>query len=141
MHVMKSTLPIGQRGVTLLESLIALLLFAFGILGLIGMQAMAARSTADSQYRTEAVKFADRLINQMRVDDALTLSAEYTAGGSKWDAWLSDVQNATSGMPGSIAHPPTITIAGTPPVVTLTMFWKGPGETIPHQHVAVATLN
>ena len=142
MYVMKiMTQPNGQRGVTLLESLIALLLFSFGILGLIGMQAMAARTTADSQYRTEATKFADRLINQMRVEDTLTLSAEYSTGGTKWNAWLADVQDAASGMPGSVAHPPTITIVGTPPVVTLTMFWKGPGEAVPHQHIAVATLN
>lgn len=71
----------AQRGFTILESLVALLLFAFGILGLIGMQATAARVAADAQYRAEATMWADKLISQMRTDNPASLSADYSEGG------------------------------------------------------------
>lgn len=136
------TLHRTQRGFTMLESLIALLLFSFGILGLIGMQATAARVAADAQYRSEATMWADKLISQMRTDKPATLLADYAEGGEKYEAWLAEVQDsAAGGLPGAIANPPTVEIAGTPPVVTITILWMGPGETVPHRYVTVATLN
>ncbi|GAB1392451.1 hypothetical protein MASR1M60_06140 [Rhodocyclaceae bacterium] len=132
----------AQRGFTILESLVALLLFAFGILGLIGMQATAARVAADAQYRAEATMWADKLISQMRTDNPASLSADYSEGGGKYAAWLVEVQDAAAGgLPGAMANPPTVEIAGTPPVVTVTIFWTGPGETVPHRYVTVATMN
>ena len=40
----------NQSGVMLLEVLVALLIFAIGILGLLGMQAVSIKPTADSKY-------------------------------------------------------------------------------------------
>ena len=58
----------GQRGVMLIEAMIGILIFAIGILALIAMQATAIRATQDARYRTEAVNYANDLLNQIVVN-------------------------------------------------------------------------
>jgi type IV pilus assembly protein PilV len=54
-----------QRGVMLLEVLIALLIFALGVLGLVGLQARAARDSSQTKYRADATLLANDLLGQM----------------------------------------------------------------------------
>jgi type IV pilus assembly protein PilV len=54
-----------QRGVFLLEALIAILIFAFGILGIVAMGASAISAQSDAQYRSEAASYASELVGQM----------------------------------------------------------------------------
>lgn len=44
----------SQQGVFLLEALIAILIFSFGVLGLMGLQGAMVKSTTDSRSRSEA---------------------------------------------------------------------------------------
>jgi len=60
---------LGQRGGFLLEALIAVLIVAFGVLGLIGLQARAIQNVDDAQYRAEAAFLANSLLGQMWVYD------------------------------------------------------------------------
>jgi type IV pilus assembly protein PilV len=60
--------PAGQRGMFLLEALIAILIFSFGILGLVGMQSKAISAQSDTQYRIEAANFANRILSQIWVN-------------------------------------------------------------------------
>lgn len=57
----------SQRGVFLLEVLIAIVIFAIGILAMISMQAVSIAAQNDSQYRTEAEHLIDQLTSQMRM--------------------------------------------------------------------------
>lgn len=57
-----------QHGVMLIEAMIGILIFAIGILALIAMQATAIRATQDARYRTEAVNYANDLLNQIVVN-------------------------------------------------------------------------
>ena len=57
----------SQRGVFLLEVLIAIVIFAIGILAMISMQAVSVAAQNDSQYRTEAEHLIDQLTSQMRM--------------------------------------------------------------------------
>lgn len=54
-----------QQGVFLLEALIALLIFAFGILGIVAMGAAAINAQTDAQYRSEAASYASEIVGQM----------------------------------------------------------------------------
>ena len=45
------SLPARQTGSYLLEALIAILIFAFGVLGLVGMIGTSIRVTNDARYR------------------------------------------------------------------------------------------
>ena len=50
-----------QKGSYLLESLIAILIFSFGILGLIGLLSSSIRITNDARYRAEAANLASAI--------------------------------------------------------------------------------
>lgn len=134
--------PATQCGFLLLEALIALLLFSLGILGLVGMQAVSARVTADAQYRAEASMHADKLISEMRSSgNPATVALDYAAGSEKLQAWIDEIQAPQTGLPGANDYPPTVTIDGAPSTVTVSIFWKMPGESKEHQFVTVATIN
>lgn len=131
-----------QAGATLLEVLIALLLFAFGILGLLGMQAVASQLTGEAKYRAEAAMYADQLIGQMWADNASNLANDYATdnSGAKFLEWRNQIQATGTGLPGSTgANAPTVTVDAAN-VVTVTIFWQGPTEAAPHRHVTVAQI-
>jgi type IV pilus assembly protein PilV len=57
-----------QRGIVLLEGLIAILIFSFGVLAMVGMQAASVRHTTDAKYRVDASFLANQSIGQMWAD-------------------------------------------------------------------------
>lgn len=57
-----------QKGVALLEALIAILIFSMGILALVGLQAAMIRSATDAKYRAEAAYIAQQRLGQMWAD-------------------------------------------------------------------------
>jgi type IV pilus assembly protein PilV len=52
----------NQAGVFLLEALIAILIFAFGILGIVALGTTAINAQSDAQYRTEASNYANEIV-------------------------------------------------------------------------------
>jgi type IV pilus assembly protein PilV len=140
----------SQSGVLLLEVLIALLIFALGVLGLVGLQANAIKQSGQAKYRADATLLANDLIGQMWITsrDYATLNAAFTStapGGPNFLAWKTRVE-AT--LPGATSYPPTVALAQIAPLdaiaggasapatpgltastrVTITMRWKAPGE-------------
>ena len=57
-----------QDGSALLEALVAILIFSFGVLGLVGILAASVRATNDARYRAEAANLANALILQFSQD-------------------------------------------------------------------------
>jgi len=139
----------SQSGVLLLEVLIALLIFALGVLGLVGLQANAIKQSGQAKYRADATLLANDLIGQMWITsrDYATLNAAFTStapGGPNFLAWKTRVEAA---LPGADTYPPTVALAQIAPLnaivagasapavgltpstrVTITMRWKAPGE-------------
>ncbi len=70
--------PDSQQGVVLLESLIAILIFSLGVLGIVGLQAAMIKNTTDAKFRSEASYIAQQKIGQMWADP-LTLPADLDA--------------------------------------------------------------
>lgn len=138
-----------QSGVMLLEVLIALLIFALGVLGLVGLQANAIKQSGQAKYRADATLLANELIGQMWITsrDFTTLNTAFTSssgGGASYLTWKTKVQTE---LPGASSYPPTVVFtqvqprdaivgaASAVPVgltastrVTITMRWKAPGE-------------
>lgn len=54
-----------QQGVVLLEALIAILIFSFGILALAGLQAAMMKNNSDATYRAEASYLVQQRMNEM----------------------------------------------------------------------------
>ena len=62
-----------QRGVFLIEALVAILIFSLGILGMIAMGATAVSAQSDAQYRSDADGLANDIASQiaLKVDRGL----------------------------------------------------------------------
>ncbi len=83
--------PGNQRGVGLLEVLIAVLIMGIGMLGIAAMQATALRNSQSSLERSQAVIQTYAILDAMRVNapvariggyDLSTMTCEYPSTGS-----------------------------------------------------------
>lgn len=102
-----------SRGMTLIEVLIAIVIFAIGLLGIAALQVAGLRYTKGSQTRAVAVLQAENMIDRMRAnptgvadddydspidaqtvdcDDATCTPAELAA--FDWARWLSETRQA-----------------------------------------------
>jgi type IV pilus assembly protein PilV len=61
-------MPRRQRGVGLIDALIALAILSFGLLGMTRLQGRMVTSATDAQLRTTAVQLADELLSTALVD-------------------------------------------------------------------------
>lgn len=134
--------PDRQTGSYLLETLIAILIFSFGILGLIGLLGSSIRVTNDARYRSEAANLAGAMIADMWTMTAAQMDTEFGTGGAKLAAWQG---KATALLPAAATYPPTVdlTQAGLSAesrTVVVSVFWKMPGETEKHQHLMTAQI-
>ena len=64
-----------QRGFSLIEVLVAVVVFSLGVLGLVRMQATAVRLSTDARQRAEATFLADQLLARMLISDPATASS------------------------------------------------------------------
>lgn len=134
--------PISQQsGVVLLESLIAILVFSLGVLGIVAMQAMAFKQVTDARYRSEATLLVDQLLGTMRVSDrsAAALQTKFSTGGAGYIEWLT---NVSATLPGVGTYPPSVAVDAQG-VVTITVRWRAPNENASvreHRYDAVAQI-
>ena len=132
----------GQRGSYLLEALIAILIFAFGVLGLIGLLGSSVRITNDARFRSEASNLAGAMLADMWTMTAAQMDTDFGSGGAKLAEWQA---KAASLLPSAAAYPVTVDL--TQPglsmesrTVVVTVFWQMPGETQVHQHLMTAQI-
>jgi len=119
-----------QTGAYLLEALIGILIFALGVLGIVGLQAASLRTTTDSAMRAEAVFAANQLLGKMWTDDESNLTANYdsTLGGQPYLDFAAQLKAA---QVGAWACDPTVSIdnfvaapSQTSHSVTIQIFWQ-----------------
>jgi type IV pilus assembly protein PilV len=60
----------SQTGSVLLEAMIAILIFSFGILAISGLQGVMIKNTTDAQFRSEASYIAQQQIGKMWANPA-----------------------------------------------------------------------
>jgi type IV pilus assembly protein PilV len=86
----------GQRGVTLIEALVALLVLSIGLLGVAGLQMVALRNNHGAHLRSQATVLAYDIADRMRANRAAALAGDYdvAVGGTIAGATLAaiDVQ-------------------------------------------------
>jgi type IV pilus assembly protein PilV len=76
-----------QRGASMIELLVSLLIFAFGTLGIIGMMTRTLGYGQMSLYRSQAAALTDDILDRMRADSA-------NARAGKWSAELDDAASS-----------------------------------------------
>lgn len=128
----------AQHGVILVEVLVSILIFAIGVLGLIGLYAATAKTSSDASMRADAALLADDIFAQMWLSDAATLATDFTASGAKFVSFKTDRVLPT--LPGGeldvvFAATSTVTAVsgGTSPggsgqLVQVTLRWLVPGR-------------
>ena len=125
-----------QRGSFLLEALIAVLIVAFGILGLIGLQARAIQNVDDAQYRAEAAFLANSLLGQMWTYDPKQLKADFQTGGGapyvefkNWVGQRLPGANIPANAPRvTIDDPANLPLTPKSHNVLIQVYWQAPGE-------------
>jgi type IV pilus assembly protein PilV len=94
----------AQGGFTLIESLIAMVIFAVGILGMVAMQTVSTRVTTDARFRSEAAAAADELLARMQASNRASLATDFATGGTRFNEWLNGrLLAAGTGLPGAAA--------------------------------------
>jgi type IV pilus assembly protein PilV len=135
--------PAGQHGGFLLEGLIALFIFSFGVLGLIGTVAGSIRASNDARYRVEAINLANAMIGDMWTTRAAALDTEFGTGGRKLTVWQVQAARLLPSATGDNAPVVDLTSTGLSAQsrsVVVTVFWQLPGETQRHQVLMTAEI-
>lgn len=118
-------LPSQQKGVVLLESLIAILIFSLGVLALAGLQSAMIKNTDDAKYRAEATFAAQQKLGEIWINESGFVNlADYVVAGEP----VSQLPNGSR----SVAVDPNR-------VVTVTVNWTMPGGS-QHTYTANARI-
>lgn len=135
-----------QRGAFMLEALIAILIIAFGVLGLVGLQAQSMRNVNDAQFRAEAAFYASSVAAKMWTYDPAAVKTYFGSSGAGYTDFKDQITAAVSGLPNAAANPPTITFDDTVVnsingvVATISINWQYPGETSWHNYSTQAVI-
>jgi type IV pilus assembly protein PilV len=123
-----------QRGSSLIEALIAMLILSVAILGLIGLQGNLLRIATQAQYRLQASLLAQNIAGMMAVDaanvgcyalvatSATPCPAGAVQGAEQAAAWREEV---LATLPN--AAEPSIAVAADR-TATVTLSWKPPKD-------------
>jgi type IV pilus assembly protein PilV len=129
-----------QRGVVILENMIAIMIFSLGLLGIVGLLANSMKNSAGAAYRNDASMLANQVIGQMWAGEKTNAKLKEkfeSPSGTAYTTWKASVGRS---LPGVDANPPTIVIAANN-TVTVTVLWQAPGEAAAHRHAVVALIN
>jgi type IV pilus assembly protein PilV len=107
----------AQRGVALLECLMAMLVFSFGLLGLLGLEAKVMTFSTTSENRNRAAMFASELSSQM------WLNGTVTPGTAAYTALKASVNDQTKGgLPSGVVT--VVPVVGTTNAADITVTWQ-----------------
>lgn len=129
------------RGSALVESLLALVVFSVGLIGLLALLSAALLESGNAAYRSEASLLAADLVARMwngdRSPQALQERFADLEEGEYGD-WLQRVQATLPGV-SATANAPQLEI-GADRRVTLTLRWQAPGDRRAHELVVHSVI-
>lgn len=129
-----------NRGFTLIEAMVALLVLSIGLLGIAALYVETLKAGRTSVYRTHAVNFATDLADRMR-SNRLPASAYNCNGTCDMDeggnavadtdinAWLTSIQAELPEGAGSVTY--TAATATTPDIYVIQVSWTEVGQADP----------
>lgn len=124
-----------EKGSILLEGLIAIVIFSFGVLALMGLQAISIKHSTHAKIRGDASYLVNQIVSQIMVDQSNLASYDTTSGGSGTSvAWVNEV---TSALPNGTAN---IAVNTATSQVTVTVTWRNPDEIDDHQYVSTVRV-
>lgn len=135
---MKPLTPFRRRraeaGFAMLEALIGILIFSFGILGVVGLQASMTKAQTQSRYRANAAALAGDLVGTMWSD--LTNLSQYDSSNcDSYEPCRTWAEKVAAVLPGGA---PAVVVNGTS--VTVTLSWTIPGEAVQARYVTATAI-
>ena len=114
-------------GISLIEVLVVLVLFSFGLIGMVGLQARAVQTSVGAEDSNRAALLANEIASAMWGSNSVNLS---TATLANWNTMVADATGR--GLPNGTG---TVVVAGN--VATITIGWRAPHEpsTAAHSYV------
>ncbi|KQV61631.1 MULTISPECIES: prepilin-type N-terminal cleavage/methylation domain-containing protein [unclassified Duganella] len=115
-----------QSGIALVEALVAIVIFAFGVLAIVGLQSASVRQVSDAKYRIDAANLVSQSLGAIWVDRenvqayVVRDQAVSTLPNGKLTIAVSGPWNAAAGV-----------------TVTVSVSWKAPGESQAHTQTSV----
>ena len=106
-----------QRGFSLIEVLVSVLLLSLGVLGLIGLQARTMEMSGEAEDRNRAAMLADDAASMMWMQHSVTLSS------AALTAWQNSVAAQLPNGAGTVT-----TVAGKADAVDVTITWRPPAR-------------
>lgn len=124
-----------QRGFSLIEGLVAIVVFSLGALGAMQMQARAVQLASDSQDRAQAAFLSNKLITQVALQDATAAVPDPSEafllsrtgcgtgapGGHPAADWIAEVCAAFEDAQVTVARPAGVTTG----FLAITIEWSG----------------
>lgn len=158
-----------QRGFMLLESLIAILIFSFGVLGMVAINARSVQAAADAEYRAEAARLADEIVGRVALEvdrgvdrtsptlvaaaiaadlpnfahRATTTGACNFTGADSAEAAVTNWTGKAQGLPGGAGANRQQIQVNTANFnrIIVTLCWQAPGDQVIRNHSQVAYIN
>ena len=94
-RTLKQASAFKQKGAMLIEVLVSILIFSFGLLGLVGLQAVASQNSVNAQDRSVAANIANEMVTEMWLRNTSN-PANLAAPIAAWQARI-----ASCNLPGS----------------------------------------
>lgn len=150
-----SRIPTFQKGSVLLEGLISILIFSFGILGIAGLQGTSINNSRDAKFRNEAAFLANQVSGYVWTDRnnggpnniaaygfnagvaTCVAGAGAPAAPVNLASWLADV---AATLPQATADRQRI-VVGAGNLVTITVCWRSPQDSTYHSHTVTTQIN
>jgi type IV pilus assembly protein PilV len=122
----------SERGYTLVEVLVALVIFSVGLLGIAGLQITSLKANHGSATRTQAVYLAYDIIDRMRANPVAAIAGSYniaigttptggTVAGDDLVAWR---QNITNALPvGTVSPSGSVEFTAATNLYTVKIVW------------------
>lgn len=131
---LSSRMPRRLRGGSLVDALLALLLFSVGMLALLRLLSSVLAESANAQYRNQASQLASALVARMWSGDrsVASLQARYgDASADDYKVWLATVQASLPGTDAPALQP--VVSIDAQRRVAITLQWKAPSDRSAHQ--------
>lgn len=110
----------AERGMSMIEVLIVIVLFSFGLLGMVGLQARATQTSVSAEDNNRAALLANELATVMWSSNTVSLP---TATITDWNTRVADA--TVQGLPNGAG---TVTVAGT--VARIVISWRAPQQAV-----------
>ncbi len=123
-----------QRGGSLVDALLALLMFSLGMLALLRLLSSTLVESANAQYRNQASQLASSLVARMWTGDRSlsALQARFgDPGANEYQAWLRKVQISLPGTDVSALQP--VVNIDAQRRVNIRLQWQSPSDRNAHQ--------